>query len=94
MAGEPAEDIDVSRFNLMSFFRLFPASSCAFFRSSARLPDSFDFARLRSESLVALRRPRSSSSRPEDGEPSSSESSSESELELELLPLLSCAFLF
>jgi hypothetical protein len=95
-ACEPAEDIEVSWFSLMSFFRLFPASSCAFLRSSSCLLDRLDRARLRSASLMVLRRPRLGSSLPGAGERSSSEASPDSEPEPEsesLLPLLSCTFL-
>ena len=95
-ACEPAEDIEVSWFNLISFFRLCPASSCALFRSSSRLLDRLDRARLRSASLMVLFRPRLGSSLPGAGERSSSEASPDSEPEPEsesLLPLLSCSFL-
>jgi hypothetical protein len=51
-ACEPAEEIEVSWFNLISFFRLLPASCCAFLRSSSRLCDMLDLARLRSASPV------------------------------------------
>ncbi len=61
-ACEPAEEMDVSWFNLTSFFRLFPASCCALRRSSSRLCDMLDRARLRSASPRVSRRPRPGSS--------------------------------